>query len=122
MKQHRSAPHLSPVIAAARRRRARGGEGGGGGGKTKNNYVAEKSLSDGPNSGNRKGAGASAGNFNASTLRNIPELHHLRERTRVFFRRAKIITVFAEAARLAGDHPDKRFAELVEQLHDKGLS
>jgi hypothetical protein len=122
MKQDRSVPHLSPVIAAARRRPVRRGEGGGGYGKTKNNYVAEKSLSAGRNSGNRKGAGAPAGNFNASTLRGIPELHHLRERTRAFFRRAKIITAFARAARLAGDHPDKRFAELVARLHDEGLS
>ncbi len=120
MRQDRSA--LSAVIAAARRRRARGGEGGGGGSKPRNNYIAEKALSHGLNSGNRKGAGAPPGNFNASALRNIPELHHLRERSRAFYKRVKIIVAHAEVARLAGDHPDKRFAALLERLHDEGLS
>ncbi|HEY4944050.1 MAG TPA: hypothetical protein VII56_21660, partial [Rhizomicrobium sp.] len=84
--------------------------------KSKNNYVAEKSLSTGRNSGNRKGAGAPPRNFNASTLKHIPDLRHLLERGRAWHKRVKIIVAHVNAARRDGDHPDKRLDALHEKL------
>ena len=113
MKQDRSAPHLSPVIAAARRRRptlrarrALGmGPGGEGCKKYENNYVANSRLSIGHNSGNRSGAGAAPGNRNAvRSGHDTAEVRADRRYWRILFHRLDaILTALVAIERAGGD-------------------
>jgi hypothetical protein len=100
---------LPPLLAAARRRAARHQRGAKKIAKPKNNYLAEKPITDCKGAGNYRPVGAPKGNANAvKTGHYGAQRRALRRRVRTLRHVvAETLAIIAEAVR-TGVHPDNR--------------